>query len=37
LNAILHPGSVFDHPRDDVTDPTLNVPSSPPGIRMPPP
>ncbi len=25
LNAILHPGSVYDHPRDVVTDPTLSA------------
>jgi hypothetical protein len=25
LNAILHPGSVFDHPRDVVTDPTISI------------
>jgi hypothetical protein len=24
LNAILHPGSVFDHPRDVLADPTLS-------------
>ena len=24
LNAILHPGSVFDHPRDVLSDPTLS-------------
>ena len=24
LNAILHPGSVFDHPRDVLTDATLS-------------
>src|SRR6202158_1774532 len=26
LNAILHPGSVFDHPRDVVADTTLSRP-----------
>jgi hypothetical protein len=25
LNAILHPGSVYDHPRDVVADPTLSA------------
>ena len=25
LNAILHPGSVYDHPRDVVADPLLSV------------
>ena len=25
LNAILHPGSVYDHPRDVVTDATLST------------
>jgi hypothetical protein len=25
LNAILHPGSVYDHPRDVVTDTTLST------------
>jgi hypothetical protein len=25
LNAILHPGSVFDHPRDVVTNPVLSI------------
>ena len=25
LNAILHPGSVYDHPRDVVADPTLSI------------
>jgi hypothetical protein len=25
LNAILHPGSVFDHPREVVTDPTISI------------
>ena len=25
LNAILHPGSVFDHPRDVVADPTISI------------
>jgi hypothetical protein len=39
LNAILHPASVFDHPRDIVAHPTIssarNAPSSPPGPRMP--
>jgi hypothetical protein len=25
LNAILHPGSVFDHPRDVVADPTIST------------
>jgi hypothetical protein len=25
LNAILHPGSVYDHPRDVVDDPTLSI------------
>ena len=25
LNAILHPGSVYDHPRDVVADPTLTT------------
>jgi hypothetical protein len=25
LNAILHLGSVFDHPRDVVTDPTISI------------
>ncbi|MCK1741500.1 hypothetical protein IVA80_11620 [Bradyrhizobium sp. 139] len=25
LNAILHPGSVYDHPRDVVQDPTLST------------
>lgn len=25
LNAILHPGSVYDHPRDVVQDPTLSI------------
>ena len=24
FNALLHPGTVFDHPRDVVTDPTLS-------------
>jgi hypothetical protein len=24
LNAILHPGSVYDHPRDVVADPTIS-------------
>jgi hypothetical protein len=25
LDAILHPGSVFDHPRDVVADPTISI------------
>ena len=25
LNAILHPGSVYDHPRDVVADPTISL------------
>jgi hypothetical protein len=25
LNAILHPGSVYDHPRDVVADPTISI------------
>ena len=25
LNAILHPSSVYDHPRDVVTDPTISI------------
>ncbi|CUT14011.1 hypothetical protein BF49_5091 [Bradyrhizobium sp.] len=25
LNAILHPGSVYDHPRDVIADPTLSI------------
>jgi hypothetical protein len=25
LNAILHPGSVFDHPRDVAADPTISI------------
>jgi hypothetical protein len=25
LNAILHPGSVYDHPRDVVEDPTITI------------
>jgi hypothetical protein len=25
LNAILHPASVFDHPRDVVADPTISI------------
>ena len=25
LNAILHPGSVFDHPRDVVADPAISI------------
>jgi hypothetical protein len=25
LNAILHPGSVYDHPRDVVADPTIST------------
>jgi hypothetical protein len=25
LKAILHPGSVYDHPRDVVADPTLSI------------
>ncbi len=25
LNAILHPGSVYDHPRDVVADPDLSI------------
>lgn len=25
LNAILHPGAVYDHPRDVVADPTLSA------------
>ncbi|SEM22984.1 hypothetical protein [Bradyrhizobium sp. OK095] len=25
LNAILHPGSVYDHPRDVVEDPALSI------------
>jgi hypothetical protein len=25
LNAILHPGSVFNHPRDVVNDPTISI------------
>lgn len=25
LNAILHPSSVYDHPRDVVADPTLSI------------
>jgi hypothetical protein len=25
LNAILHPASVFDHPRDVVTNPTISI------------
>ena len=25
LNAILHPGSVYDHPRDVVGDTTLSI------------
>jgi hypothetical protein len=25
LNAVLHPGSVYDHPRDLVGDPTLSM------------
>jgi hypothetical protein len=25
LNAILHPGSVYDHPRDVVADPALSA------------
>lgn len=25
LNVILHPGTVFDHPRDVVSDPTLSL------------
>jgi hypothetical protein len=25
LNAILHPSSVFDHPRDVVADPTISI------------
>lgn len=25
LNAILHPGSVYDHPRDVVQDPTMSI------------
>jgi hypothetical protein len=31
LNAILHPGSVYDHPSDVVADPTLST-----GVRCPP-
>jgi hypothetical protein len=31
LNAILHPGSVCDHPSDVVADPTLST-----GVRCPP-
>ncbi len=26
LNAILHPGTVFEHPRDVVSDPGLQTP-----------
>ena len=25
LNAILHPGSVYDHPRDVLADPTISI------------
>jgi hypothetical protein len=25
LNAILHPGSVYDHPRDVVADQTISI------------
>ena len=25
LNAVLHPGTVFDHPRDVVADATLSI------------
>jgi hypothetical protein len=25
LNAILHPGSVYDHPRDVIRDPTISI------------
>ena len=25
LNAILHPGSVYDHPRDVIADATLSI------------
>ena len=25
LNALLHPGTVFDHPRDVLADPSLSV------------
>ena len=25
FNALLHPGTVFDHPRDVVADPTLSI------------
>jgi hypothetical protein len=25
LNAILHPGSVYDHPRDVLNDPTISI------------
>ena len=25
LNAIFHPGSVYDHPRDVVADPTISI------------
>jgi len=25
LNAILHPGSIYDHPRDVLADPTISI------------
>jgi hypothetical protein len=28
LNALLHPGTIFDHPRDVLADPSLSVSES---------
>jgi len=38
INALIHPGMVFNHPRDVVSHPTLTLaesaPFSPPGLQM---
>ena len=38
ITALIHPGTVFNHPRDVVSHPTLTLaekaPFSPPGLQM---